>query len=251
MNDNLNPLTFWQQLKGTIALHDAIFDTRKNIKKLPAEKKTIKNSDKMMNDTEYDIGLKLVLNSTNNFHGLFEKIFVDMDRREFKRTDSVSKQYDTHLIKYNNRYELLSRINLYAHTMNVIVEMIKLAKEFSLPQQIQDITILLALLHDFGKNHSIAAEFQFEKENLGKHHRISANYARHIMYDESLRVDVVQGITRDLIDMVYSTLRMHHEPEKNNNMFLEMLITADQNAREQELHGVLRNLKSKKEKYDS
>lgn len=31
MSDKLDPLKFWQQLQGTIVLHDAIFATRKKL----------------------------------------------------------------------------------------------------------------------------------------------------------------------------------------------------------------------------
>ena len=48
-------------------------------------------------------------------------------------------------------------------------------------------------------------------------------------------------------DMVYTTLRSHHEEVKNNNMFLKLLINADTNARELELRGILRNQQVKKD----
>lgn len=243
-----DPLSFWQKLQGTIALHDAIFETRKSQKINNQHKpKLIADIRKITADKEYNIGLNLVLNSTTSFHNLFKNLFISMDKNEFKRTQSVSQNYDTHLIKYNNRYKLLSSINLYSHTINVVVEAIKISIDNKLPQQVQDIVILLAVLHDFGKNQLIAKEFQFEKENLGKHHRISANYAKFIMFEESL-LDVEQGITKELIDMVYTTLRSHHEEVKNNNMFLKLLINADTNARELELRGILRNQQVKGKK---
>lgn len=243
-----DPLSFWQKLQGTIALHDAIFETRKKQRiNHETKPKLIADIRKDTADKEYNIGLNLVLNSTMSFHNLFKNLFISMDKNEFKKSQSVSQKYDTHLISYNNRYSLLSSINLYSHTMNVVVEAIKISIENKLPQQVQDIVILLAVLHDFGKNQSIAQEFQFEKENTGIHHRISANYAKFIMYEESL-LDVEQGITKELIEMVYTTLRNHHEEVKNSNMFLKLLINADTNARELELRGILKNQQVKGKK---
>ncbi len=242
-----DPLSFWQKLQGTITLHDAIFGTRESQKiNYQIKPKLIADIRKITADKEYNVGLNLILNSTSNFHNLFENLFILMDKNEFKKTQSISKKYDQHLISYNNRYELLSSINLYSHTINVVVEAIKISNENKLPQQIQDIVILLAVLHDFGKNPIIAKNYQFEKDNIGKHHRISANFAKFIMYEESL-LDVEQGITKELTDMVYTTLRSHHEEVKNNNMFLKLLINADTNARELELRGILRNQQVKKD----
>ena len=236
-----DPLSFWQKLQGTIALHDAIFETRKKQRiNQETKPKLIADIRKDTADKEYNIGLNLVLNSTMSFHNLFKNLFISMDKNEFKKSPSVSSSYDTHLFNNNNRYKLLSSINLYSHTMNVVVEAIKISIENKLPQQVQDIVILLAVLHDFGKNPSIVREFKFEDDNSSKHHRISANYAKFIMYEESL-LDDEQCITKELIEMVYTTLRNHHEEVKNSNMFLKLLINADTNARELELRGILKN----------
>lgn len=245
MNE-LDPITFWQQLKGTIALHDAIFKTRKELKELQNPEKKISGADKKMNTAIYSQGLIEVLTLTKSFHKLFERFFIDMDRNDFIHTPSVIQAYDTHLINYNNRYKLLSSIDLYNHTMNVVRATKKLSEEHNFPQQVNDIAILLAILHDFGKNQIIAKEFLFEKSNEKekRHHRISANYAKHTMFGVFLEDDN-DGVTKEFIDMVYSILRAHHEDEKNNNMFLEILINADQNAREKELFEILKKEKSK------
>jgi len=242
MSDKLDPLKFWQQLQGTIVLHDAIFATRKKLIKKNKNSIKIENSDKKMNTAIYSKGLTVVLEATKSFHILFERLFIDMDKNDFLHTASVSQAYDTHLFEYNNRYKLLSSIDLYTHTMNVVNETIKLAEINKFPQQVVDIAIILAILHDFGKNQSIAKEFSFEKDI--KHHKISANYAKHIMFEQYLK-DEKHGITKEFIEMIYSILRAHHEQERNNNMFLEILIHADQNAREKELFEILKNKKSK------
>ena len=71
-----DPLSFWQKLQGTIALHDAIFETRKKQRiNQETKPKLIADIRKDTADKEYNIGLNLVLNSTMSFHNLFKNLF--------------------------------------------------------------------------------------------------------------------------------------------------------------------------------
>lgn len=232
-----DPKTFWLELKGTIVIHDIIHENRTQLEQVIHKNKRIPDISKQILTPEYNVALELVVKATSNYHTLFSRLFSDMDKFNFKSTQSVSSSYDKHLLEYNNRFDLLKEINLLSHTMNVVIETIKLTTEEKLPQNIKDIAILLAVLHDFGKNEKVSKEFQFEKDNKERHDKISANYAKYTMQEESLGHN--SSITKDLISMVYTTLREHHETEKEKNMFLDLLFTADINARENELQGVL------------
>lgn len=246
MNPEISPIIppqmFWKQLSGTIAIHEEINKTREHILIAKKQEQIIPSIKDHIKDLEYQTALELIVNSTDNFHPLFKKIFLDMAEYKFKDSASVNAAYDKHLIEYNNRYKLLSKINLFSHTINVVIETIKLTKD--LPNNLRDIAILLALLHDVGKNSTIAKEFCYEERNKEAHHKISANYAKHILYDEKLNQD--STVSKDLIDNIYSTLRSHHETDRENSIFLDILIQADMNARELELFGILKNEKEKK-----
>lgn len=231
------PRAFWLELKGTIAIHDVIHNNRTQLEQVIHKNKRIPDISKRILTPEYNVALELVVKATSNYHNLFSRLFYDMDKFNFKSTPSVSSAYDKHLIEYNNRFELLKEVNLLSHTMNVVIEMIKITSDEKLPQNVRDISILLSVLHDYGKNDKVSKEFRFEKENEGRHDKVSANYAKYTMQEESLGNN--SSITKELITTVYTTLRAHHEPIKEKNMFLDLLCTADINARENELQGIL------------
>lgn len=241
ISPKIPPLVFWKHLSGTIAIHEEIEQTRKIVHIANEQRHTIPNIKEKIIDLEYQTALELVVSLTTSFHSVFERIFLDMSKFNFKDDASVNQAYDKHLIEYNNRYKLLSKIDLFSHTINVVVETIRITKD--LPQNLKDISILLALLHDVGKNKIIASDFCYEDKNKEAHHKISANYAKHILYDEKLNKN--STVSNELIENVYSTLRSHHEADKENSIFLEILIQADMKARELELFGIL-----KKEKED-
>lgn len=248
MKPTRTPKQFWNELQGTIAIYDEI-DARRieQTVSLLETKKEAHNTNNYaiankVKDLEFQTALEVVLQNTTKFHHLFTQIFIEMNRCKFKKTSSVSKEYDKHLFERNNRYKMLSDINLYSHTMNVIVEMIKITQ--NIPQETKNIAILLALLHDFGKNKYIATEYQLEIKNKEKHHLISANYAKFIMQDERQSYKSKNEITDDLIKLVYEVLRSHHEKMVEPNIFYKLLIKADFNARDIELEGIL--LKNKR-----
>ena len=240
---------FWQQLKGTILIYDEVYARKEKVTK-PEEEKYIPIDIKQhVHDNDYDIGLKFVLASSKNFFSLFRQAFIDMDKYVFKSSPSVNSMYDKELISVNSRFELLKEVNLYAHTMNVIVETIKITDK--LPQNVKDIAIIFALFHDFGKNINLLKEFNYDEKGKEQHHKVSANYAKHIMQDEMVDTKNNNTMTKDLIEMVYLVLGMHHEKDRKPNLFLNILIEADINARENELRGILLQRKIKKENKDN
>lgn len=231
-----SPGQFWKELQGTIAIYDAVAERRNN----STDEKQIKqqkiNITKKIIDMQYQHGLDFVLSNTTKFHNLFKELFIDMDKYEFRNTESVSQEFDTHLLEYNNRYKLLTSIDLYSHTINVIVETIKLA---GLPQETKNIAVLISLLHDFGKSKELQTTYQFEKIESSKHHYVSANYAKQKLQNERFSHKSKNEITKELIELVEKTLRSHHEKTKEPNLFLDLLVKADFNARENELNGIL------------
>jgi hypothetical protein len=246
----MNPKQFWDQLQGTIAVYDAVASRKaEHNTKTKNQQKRIDITSKIL-DLEYQTGLEIVMSSTNKYHNLFAQLFIDMSKAEFKKTESVSQSFDVHLLSYNNRYKLLTEIDLYSHTMNVVVETIKITKD--IPQDTKNIAILLALLHDFGKSKLISDEYRFEAKAKGKHHIISANYAKYTMQSEKLSYLSKEEITNELIELVYEVLRNHHEENiVNKNIFFKLLEKADANAREIELNGILLKQKRKaKQKLD-
>lgn len=230
-----NPKQFWRELQGTIAIYDAVQERRTKSFNAEKIKKANTNISKNIIDMQYQVGLDLVLSNTTKFHNLFRELFIDMDKFKFRKTESVSQTYDTHLLNYNNRFKLLTSVDLYSHSMNVIVETIKL----NLPQETKNIAVLLSLLHDFGKNEELKAAYQYEKKENEKHHLISANYAKYKLQNERFSYRSSDEINNELISLVEQTLRNHHEPKKESTLFLDLLKKADMNARENEFNGIL------------
>lgn len=241
MKPKVSPQDFWRKLKGTVILNDEMLSRRSYQEDFPIDNKkhiAFKVNDNDFLSEEYKIGLEFILSCTYTMHELFESIFLDFDKSDLKKISSIDKNYDIAIIKKDNRYDMLSTINLYEHTMNVVIEVLEITK--SMPSVTKDICILLTLLHDIGKCKRIQKKYSFG-EKL-KHHIVSANYSRIIMQD--LMFQGYKEINEELIELVYLILKEHHYNESSNedtkfiyehNMFIEILKKADYSARRKEL----------------
>jgi putative nucleotidyltransferase with HDIG domain len=148
-----------------------------------------------------------------------------------KNTSSVGPKHSHAICEYDKRYIILGEIDLFSHTMNVVLKMIEITRE--LPQSTRDICILLALLHDVGKSEIAKKEHQQEAKNEDKHHKISANYAKSLIQNRIFALD--DDINHDLQELVYNCLNKHHDKDENeHNIFLELLKKADFSARDDE-----------------
>jgi putative nucleotidyltransferase with HDIG domain len=230
----VSPKRFWQELKATVLINDEISKRRvpatvqQGTKDCTEEDAlSIKN---VVYDNEFQESMEFVLSCTKNYKYLFRQIFIDFDRYEIKKNKSVNSNYDKALLEYDNRYTILSQVDLYSHTMNVVIKMLELTQELN--SKTRDICILLALLHDVGKANLIRKEHKQQDDNEDKHHRISANYAKAIMQERLFAYD--EEINEDLINLVYDCLYHHHDDIEEYSLFLDLLKRADFAARDSE-----------------
>lgn len=229
------PLRFWGELQGNIKVFEEISKRRKKEQAIKE-----KGSELYLKDSEskeIELAFDFIKSNTTNYQSLFKRFVYDMEVYNFKKTSSVDSKVEKMYNDKNNRYDMFATLNLFEHTMNVVTQAIIVASE--LPSFQKDICIMIALLHDYGKNSEIKNKYSFEDKKDIPHNVISANYAKSIMSDEMLSVQSNGQITDELIKTVDSCLRTHHDQDAKSNLFLKVLIKADKNAREKELQGLL------------
>ena len=151
-------------------------------------------------------------------------LLVFMNTNKFNKYTSVPNHIQTSKMEKDS-YGLVGRVNLYEHTLNCAVCAIEIT--ISQPQIIREITILVALLHDFGKHPKIAN--QYPKQAIGRHDKVSALFAQDflkIYRDEKI-----------FLDVIFTTLDNHHEKDEKvlkTTIYLDILKNADEKARTME-----------------
>ena len=138
-------------------------------------------------------------------------------------------------------YDILSSINLYTHTFNVVDETIKYIED-KYPKEKKiylQRAIIAALAHDIGKIQTPLTTSTYELLKKSPHNTISSI----ILREKHPELD------KDTIDAV----EQHHGAIKNkNNFILKILLQADKTAREKEIRKwLIANQIVKKEKIEN
>lgn len=171
---------------------------------------------------------KFIINRTN-YKKTTRELFKIIKECEFYKTKSVNKEYDIHLKNNFSNYDLLEKIDLFTHTLNVAYE----AAIDNKPKNIKSINILLALLHDFGKNQKIKNIYDKSNKKI-THEKISAFFIEEFFADQ-----VFEGngeINKDLLKILSQTIKVQHSSfVATNNSYLYNLRKYDKAAREKEL----------------
>ncbi len=175
---------------------------------------------------------------TTSYKLIIIDLFKQMKEYEFNKIQSVSS--DLNIGYTQKRYDYYREINLYDHTVHCVMETIDLLGNHT-PPDAMAINIILAILHDFGKNPLISEKYKGDKDE--KHHHISANFAKQYFHKNKLF-----NVSKEFIDLIYKTIWNHHEQNEKKSPFLKILIEADQNAREKEYLFITN---SEREKVDS
>jgi hypothetical protein len=116
------------------------------------------------------------------------------------------------------------------------------------PSDAIGISIIISILHDFGKSPTIAQKFVDSKVR-SKHHHISANFAKAFLLKWVNHKNKKLSIKDDFIDTIYNTINVHHDHLDNRRAFLNILIQSDTQARRRELKYL--ELKTQRVDYDS
>lgn len=184
--------------------------------------------DTPVND-EYNSFYELVSEKTPVYRDLVKQIIIDMRASSFHRERSVEifGNHESPYLKekYGDKYTLLAKVNLLAHTRHVVEQIIDSNGE--VPPVALELMIIMALIHDFGKATHIKKHFA----NSGNEHHemVSANY---------LNVVASKKIEPETLNQMSETiLRMHnrHRDGRLTNDFSRALLSADESARTAEL----------------
>ena len=158
---------------------------------------------------------------TDEFVNLAQYLMLCMYEFDFKGVSSVPN--NTTLINEFSTlsdYEILSKTNLFNHTLNCALCSFEICKEQ--PQFIKDIVAIICLLHDFGKSPMVQKQFKDKNE---RHDQTSARFS----------IDVLEkfGLSEEIKKIIYTTLFNHHSDEKNKEqtIYSPFLINSDIAAR--------------------
>jgi len=176
----------------------------------------------------------------------------DMNKYNFKDNPSVivAANNDTsHLQKsWGMSYKDLAKTNLFDHTINVFREALSIAKKKGRPASMS-ISIVGALLHDFGKSELIRAELLGSAGSKGykAHAEVSATYVSEIL---SVKLyNQFHELPAETIETLSDLVKKHHPANQNDkrDTYISFIIEADHAARKLELREIMK-AKALKEK---
>lgn len=245
----------WKRLEMNIAIYDACAESQLR----EAAQDEDSNCSHIIRDAEiHSIAIskstdiskaleKTLRYISSRFAPLMVDFFEDMQKYDFANASSISPKQVTYEDEGTKmtRYKHLTKITLLSHTIRVLDNMIDILTVLNYPAQISDSCIMIALLHDYGKNPKIMQ--QFSEYSGEPHERISAKYAQVKLqqYADMAKKDDYEYEERvKIIKLVHTTLFQHHQKDTNKtesedkiqfSLTRKLLIEADTLARRQEL----------------
>ncbi len=230
-NSNIDLKKFYEQIAVANEMFNMVNDGNKKIIEESIEEPETE-SIKEKEDEITEPALLYLLSYTKNYHAVIIGLFNIMIEKNFKDTPSVNSKFINSNIN-NSNYEKLATISLYEHTINCTIQIAKTLNFGSeTPSSAIGISIVISLLHDFGKSPLIAKNFN---TGSNQHHHISANFAKHFL-SKFLNAKIKKNrVGQDFIDLVFKTINTHHDKDINQGPFLKILIDGDSKAREREL----------------
>lgn len=205
-----------------------------------AGKFTKKNKDKKKRPviTQSIENIEEFIVSKTVFKKTTKELFRIMKKHEFHKSSSVDSVYDIH---WKNKYDrssfsMLGEINLYSHTIDVMLETI-FKYEDKLPERNLSTLLLIAQLHDFGKNYQISQKFKSEDHK--EHEDISAEFVESFL---NRNQKIQKEIGKEIIKVVYDSVKNHHNTSVET-IWLKEFREADFAARDKELKLIKRRVK--------
>lgn len=186
-----------------------------------------------------DSSEKYIINciKDNGIKKIAINLFTDMHKFDFTFPSSVPKNRETVLRDEITRYDLLSKIKLYNHTINCAIAAIEICQKNDIPQAISDLVIILAILHDFGKHPTIFEKYKSKNDDL--HNVVSSYYVKKV-FRSYIGKDIHEDTYKQLIHTLYNHHKIPDHTQKNNNkkerdtLLIYLLNQADYLAREKE-----------------
>jgi len=175
--------------------------------------------------------------SDNGIKKIAINLFHDIHKFDFTEHSSVPKNREAVLKDETTRYDLLSKINLYKHTIYCAISAIEVCQKNDVPQVITDLVIILAILHDFGKHPKIFEQYKNKNDDL--HNVVSAYYVKKV-FREYINKDIHQDTYKQLIFTLFNhhklpdTTRKNTDKDERDTLLIYLLNEADYLAREKE-----------------
>lgn len=198
------------------------------------EKEIIKSEQKLILRLIENIDMKLIVIN----------LFKEMEKYNFEKDGSIPSHRISKLKEKPTRYDILSRVKLYEHTINCVICSFEICKKEKIPQAIADIIAVLAFLHDFGKSKKIISQFTTDTKITSKHNYISSLYVK-----KYFKKYINIAINEETYNALMYVLIHHHRDikttESNNDIekkekelqykvWIELLRKSDALAREKE-----------------
>lgn len=197
-------------LSGNLFLHREVVNKRE----LPVQEFIVsKNEDEVQGQDGNMKNIYKIASSflTKNQLSFLSVVFNEMINASFVKQSSVSLLSESNK-RINKKYEMLSRIDLLSHTINVLNKMILHSSELSSQNKV--IIFFSALFHDFGKskvltknieNHYYTTYGVTDKDN---HSKFSALIFKGLVSSDSKSIFV-----SEVENLIFYAVFYHHDYE--------------------------------------
>lgn len=233
----------WNKLATNIVIYNHCAESQKNHfedenQLYSSEKEsTIYELSDFQNKIYKDDIVFILSNISTYWTPLIISIFEDMEFYNFHKTPSVTGNKWNYHNDFNldSGYELFKRISLDRHLINVVAEAIMESDRKNRTPYLKDISIILAIFHDTGKNKGIIRKYGTNE--ISDHWKISSLYASEKLNELfKNQSENEYKKSKSLIDEITKTLFYHHDKISSaSTIFMEMLTNADTTAREKEM----------------
>ncbi len=200
---------FWAALHGTITMVNAIQNSRESKPSIPTAQQNFKEVLSCKNSKDENINTFVDFINSKNLKNFVKKLISDM--YEFDFINATSVDYGITGVVAQEKYKLLSKIDLLEHSFGVINQISKIiGRTYGL---YSDYFYLAALTHDFGKSTNLLKSYEIDSSL--KHHEASAEYLRRLarIHPE------LTSHSRELLEVVIEVIDAHHSPELEKHFY--------------------------------
>lgn len=224
-------------LSGNLFLHREVVNKRE----LPVQEFVVnKNEDEVQGQDGnmkniYKIASSFLTKNQLLFLGV---VFNEMLNADFVKQSSVSLLSESNK-RINEKYEILSRIDLLSHTINVLNKMILHSSELSSQNKV--IIFFSALFHDFGKSKLLVKDIEnhyystYGVTDKNNHSKFSA-----LIFKKMVSIDNKSVFVSEVENLIFYTVFYHHDYEDKEIDgvivgLIKFLIKIDIEARKDEI----------------
>jgi len=254
--NKIKPINSIEQLLHSYIIAEAIIDIRGDREKF-LEKRIISSLEPLeVNDSElieiYEQFYSIAGFNKNvaNIMKIGLECLYDFNFKQDPSVPSIVSQADKiHLVaKYGEKeFSLISRINLFDHTLNALRYAMNIARNKQKNTQL-GIKILCVLFHDFGKSTEIKNKLTSSRGMIGTiaHADLSGKFVSEKLTEIYFSV-FKEHAPANIISQIEAAVKKHHTSNRNEmkDEFIKFVNEADFAARDFELKEIKKNLVTK------